>query len=405
MPEAVIVSAVRTPVGKLMEVLAPLKAMELGSLMVREAIRRADLNLDEVDEVIMGNVVSAGLGQNPARQAAIEAGILPSVPAFTVNKVCGSGMKAVILAAQAIRLGDAQIIVAGGMESLSNAPHLLYGGRAGLKYGEQKLVDAAIRDGLWCAFEDWHMGCAAEYIAQKYNISREEQDAFALESHRRAVAATREGRFKAEILPVEVPNGRGTCVLVEIDESPRTDTSMEKLRILSPVFEKNGTVTAGNSPGMNDGAAAVVVMSDSVAAKRSLKPFARIVAYTSVGVEPRDIFIAPALATRQILKKANLKLEDMDAIEMNEAFAAQMLACKRELNWDDSKVNVHGGAVALGHPLAASGARVLVTLLYVLEEKNGRYGLATLCLGGGNAVAMIVERNWKSSNIEEDIIA
>ncbi|MBI2193723.1 MAG: acetyl-CoA C-acetyltransferase [Planctomycetes bacterium] len=392
MNASVIVSGVRTPVGRFLGALSSLSATRLGSIVVQEVLRRAGVPAGEVDEVILGNVISAGLGQNPARQVALGAGMPPTISALTINKVCGSGLKAVMLADQAIRAGDAEVVVAGGMESMSNAPFLLQGGRRGLKYGNQELVDSMIRDGLWCAFENWHMGCAAEHIARRYLLSRAEQDAFALESHRRAVSAIRADRFREEMVPVEIRADRGGIVRVEVDECPRADTSLEKLAALPPVFDREGTVTAGNAPGLNDGAAAVLVMSEGAAQRRGLRPLARIRASAVAGVPPKEIFVAPVPAVQRVLEKARLRLGDLDALEVNEAFSAQVLACRKELTWEDERVNVNGGAVALGHPIGASGARVLVTLLHVLRQRSGRLGLATLCLGGGNAVAMVVER-------------
>ena len=346
---------------------------------------------NQVDEVILGNVIQAGVGQNPARQAALKAGLPDSIAAFTVNKVCGSGLKAVMLAAQAIRAGDADLIAAGGIESMSRAPHILFGTRTGWKYGDQKAVDAMIHDGLWCPFEDWHMGEAAEHIAQKCHVSRAEQDRFSAQSQHRAAAAWEQGAFTAEVVPVTVGSGPKARI-VNHDEGIRPDTSIEALAKLRPSFREGGTVTAGNASMLSDGAAALVVGSAKAAEKLGTKPLARIVAYATSGVAPRDIFIAPVLAIRRVLEKANLKQGAIDLFELNEAFAAQMLACIKELGLDESKVNVNGGAIALGHPIGALGARVLVTLLYALEQRRLKRGLASLCLGGGNAVAMVVER-------------
>lgn len=391
MSEAVILSAARTPIGKYLGALADVPAPQLGAVAVREALRRAKVAADQVDEAIMGNVLQAGVGQNPARQAALQAGLPETIAAFTVNKVCGSGLKAVMLAAQAVRAGDAEVIVAGGMESMSRAPYLLFGARTGWKYGDQKAVDAMIHDGLWCAFENWHMGEAAEHIANKCGVTRPEQDRFSAQSHQRAAAAWERGAFAAETVPVTVGSG-AKAKTVSRDEGVRSDTTAATLAKLKPAFREEGTVTAGNASMLSDGAAAVVVASVQVAERLGIKPLARIVAYATSGVAPKDIFIAPVLAVRQVLERAKLALRDIDLFELNEAFAAQMLACGKELQLDESKVNVHGGAIALGHPIGASGARVLVTLLYALEQRGLKRGLASLCLGGGNAVAMVVER-------------
>lgn len=391
MSEAFILSAARTPIGKYLGSLAEVPAPELGAVAVREVLRRARVSPDHVDEVIIGNVVQAGVGQNPARQVALKAGLLDTVAAFTVNKVCGSGLKAVMLAAQAIRAGDANVLIAGGTESMSRAPYLLFGARAGWKYGDQKVVDAMIHDGLWCAFECWHMGEAADYIANRCGVKRADQDRFAVQSHQRALAAWERGCFQAEVVPVTVGKGPKAKV-VQRDEGIRADTTLESLAKLKPAFGESGSVTAGNSSMLSDGAAAVVVASDKAAERLGTKPLARIVAYATSGVAPKDIFIAPVLAVRQVLERAGLGMRDIDLFELNEAFAAQMLACGKELKLDESRVNVNGGAIALGHPIGASGARVLVTLLYALEERGLRCGLASLCLGGGNAVAILVER-------------
>jgi acetyl-CoA C-acetyltransferase len=391
MPEAFILSAVRTPIGKYLGGLAEVPAPELGSVAIGEALRRARAPVAEIDEVIMGNVLQAGVGQNPARQAALRAGLPDTIAAFTVNKVCGSGLKAVMLAAQAIRAGDADLLVAGGMESMSRAPYLLFGARTGWKYGDQKVVDAMIHDGLWCAFECWHMGEAAEHIASKCGVSRAEQDRFSAQSHRRAAAAWEQGAYSAETAAVTVGSGPKSKT-VSRDEGIRADTSTEGLAKLKPSFREEGTVTAGNASMLSDGAAAVVVGSSRAAERLGTKPLARVVAYAISGVAPKDIFIAPVHAVRQVLKRAGLTAQDIDLFELNEAFAAQMLACGNELKLDEKKVNIHGGAIALGHPIGASGARVLVTLLYALERQKLRRGLASLCLGGGNAVAMVVER-------------
>ena len=393
MAEAVIVSAARTPTGRFLGALSGLSAVQLGGIAIRAALERAGVEPEAVDEVIMGNVLASGLGQAPARQAALAAGLTHSINAFSVNKVCGSGLKAVMLAAQAVRLGDARLVVAGGMESMSNAPYLLRGLRTGVKMGNRTLEDAMILDGLWCAFENQHMGLAAEYTAKKSGITRRMQDEYALESHRRAVAAQDAGAFEEEIVPVEVPQRKGPPLVVSADEPPRRDTSLEKLAALKPVFQPDGgTVTAGNAPGVNDGAAALVVTSAGEADRLGGEVLARIVAYCAVGVAPIDIFYAPVQAVRAVLEKAGLDLADIDVFELNEAFSAQALADIRELGLDPAKVNVRGGAVALGHPIGASGARILTTLLHVMKQEGYRRGLAALCLGGGNAVAMIVER-------------
>jgi acetyl-CoA C-acetyltransferase len=391
MADAFVLSAARTPIGKYLGALAEVSAPELGAAAAAEALRRARVPPERVDEVILGNVIQAGVGQNPARQAALEAGLPDTINAFTVNKVCGSGLQAVMLAAQAVRAGDAEVVLAGGMESMSRAPYLLFGARAGWKYGDQKVVDAMIRDGLWCAFEDWHMGEAAEHIASRCGVTRADQDRFAAQSQARAAAAWARGAFDAEIVPVTVGKGPRARTVAR-DEGPRPETTAEGLAKLRGAFREGGTVTAGNSSTLSDGAAAVVVASSRAAERLGTKPLARVVAYTTSGVAPRDVFIAPVPAVRQVLQKAGLGMGDVDLFELNEAFAAQMLACGKELKLDEGKVNVHGGAIALGHPIGASGARVLVTLLYALEQRGLRRGLAALCLGGGNAVAMVVER-------------
>ncbi len=391
MADAFLLSGVRTPIGKYLGALTDLSAPQLGAVAVAEALRRAKAPVAQVDEVIFGNVLQAGVGQNPARQAALQAGLPDTIAAVTVNKVCGSGLKAVMLAAQAIRAGDADLIVAGGMESMSRAPYLLFGARSGWKYGDQKAVDAMIHDGLWCAFENWHMGEAAEHIAAKCGVSRADQDRFAAQSHQRAAAAWDKGHFNAETIPVAIGSGPKAKTITR-DEGMRPDTTAESLAKLKPSFREGGTVTAGNASMLSDGAAAIVVGSQKAAERLGTKPLARIVAYATSGVAPKDIFIAPVFAVREVLEKAGLGLEDIDLFELNEAFAAQMLACGKELKLDESRVNVHGGAIALGHPIGASGARVLVTLLHALQQRGLKRGLASLCLGGGNAVAMIVER-------------
>jgi acetyl-CoA C-acetyltransferase len=368
-----------------------LRAPELGAIAVREAVKRAGIEPGTVDEVILGNVIQGGEGQAPARQAAIGAGLPGTVPAVTINKVCGSGLKAVMLAAQAIRAGDEQCVVAGGMESMSNAPHYLFGLRSGVKFGNQQLVDGTVHDGLWCSFGDCHMGSYAEYTAQKAGVSREEQDRFSLESHQKAVAAIEACTFSAEIVKVEIPGKKGPTV-IEKDEAPRRDTTLEALAGLKPAFEKGGTVTAGNAPGLNDGASALVVASEAFARSHGLPVMARITGYATGGGEPKDLFFAPIVAVRNLMAKAKTRIGDYDLIEANEAFAVQALADGKALGWDWSRVNANGGAVALGHPIGASGARVLTTLLYALKARNQTTGLATLCLGGGNAVALSVER-------------
>jgi len=378
----VILSAVRTPIGKFLGGLSSFSAPKLGALVIREAVRRAGIQDGAVEEVIMGNVLQGGVGQAPARQAAIHAGLPGTIPSLTINKVCGSGLKAVMLAAQSIKAGDAQCVVAGGMESMSNAPHYVYGMRGGIKAGDQKLVDGMIRDGLWDSFSNTHMGNLAEYTAKKAGVSRQDQDAFALASHKKAVAAMEACHFKAETLAVEK---------VEKDEGPRADTSLEKLASLKPSFEKDGSVTPGNAPGLNDGASALVVASLAFANAQGLKPLARVTAYATGGGEPKDLFFAPIEAVKNLMAKAKTKISDYDLIEANEAFAVQALADGRALGWDWTRVNVHGGAIALGHPIGASGARVLTTLLYALKQYGKSTGLATLCLGGGNAVALSVE--------------
>jgi len=387
----VVVSAVRTPIGRFLGGLAPLAAPRLGAVAVREAVRRSGVAAADVEDVILGNVVQGGVGQAPARQAAIGAGLPGTVPAVTVNKVCGSGLKAVMLAAQAIKAGDASCVVAGGMESMSNAPFYLSGLRSGVKLGDQTLVDGVVHDGLWCSFGDCHMGAYAEYTAEKAGVSRQDQDRFALESHQKAVAAQQGGRFDAEIVAVEVPDRKG-AVTVARDEAPRADTTLEALAKLKPAFAKVGSVTAGNAPGLNDGASALVVTSLAFARERGLRPLARITAYATGGGEPKDLFFAPIVAVQALMKKEGKAIGDYDLIEANEAFAVQALADGRALGWDWARVNVNGGAVALGHPIGASGARVLTTLLYALEARSLATGLATLCLGGGNAVALSVER-------------
>jgi len=391
MHDAFIVSAVRTPIGKYLGGLADLPAPELGGRVIAEAIQRGNVPTNLVDEVIMGSVLQAGLGQNPARQAALKAGLPDTIAAFTVNKVCGSGLKAVMLAAQAIRAGDADVILAGGMESMSRAPHMLFGARNGWKIGDQKAVDAMIHDGLWCAFENWHMGEAAEHIASSCGIGRGDQDRFAAQSQQRAAAAWGQGAFTAEVLPITVGAGPKAKTIAQ-DEGFRAETNADALARLKPAFRADGTVTAGNSSMLSDGAAAVAVVSQRGLDKLGVKPMARIIAYATSGIAPKDIFLAPVGAVRQVLDKAKLTIGDIDLFELNEAFASQMLASNQDLQIDEAKIDVHGGAIALGHPIGASGTRVLVTLLHALERRGLKRGLASLCLGGGNAVAMIVER-------------
>ncbi len=387
----VILSAVRTPIGKYLGGLSSFTAPQLGALVIREAVRRAGIDASAVDEAIMGQVIQGGSGQAPARQAMIQAGLPGTVPALTINKVCGSGLKAVMLAAQAIRAGDAECIVAGGQEAMSAAPHYVYGMRGGIKAGNQTMVDGMIHDGLWDSFGCCHMGEYAEYTAEKAGVSRADQDAFAYESHRKAVAAQEAGLFKDEILPVQIP-GKGGPTTVAVDEGPRKDTSPELLAKLKPAFKKDGSVTAGNAPGLNDGASALVVSSLAFARAHGLAPMARVTAYATGGGEPRDLFFAPIVAVANLLTKAGTRIGDYDLIEANEAFAVQAIADGRALGWDWDRVNVNGGAIALGHPIGASGARVLTTLLHALRQRDARTGLATLCLGGGNAVALSVER-------------
>ncbi|HWA98287.1 MAG TPA: acetyl-CoA C-acyltransferase [Pirellulales bacterium] len=395
MPSAFIVAGCRTPIGKFLGGLSSVAAPQLGAVAIAEAIRRAGLAPERIDEVIMGNVLSAGLGQAPARQAALKAGLPPAVAALTINKMCGSGLKAVMLADTAIRAGDARAIVAGGMENMSRAPYLLGGVREGWKFGSQQAVDSMIHDGLWCACENLSMGAEADYIADKCSVPRAEQDAYALASHQRAVQAMTSGAFAAELAPVSVA-GRKGAVIVDRDEGPRADSSLAALAALKASFEEQAgierTVTAGNASQISDGAAAVVVVDERIAAESASPLRARIVAQATSGVRPKEVFIAPVAAIEQVLAKAKLTLADIDLVELNEAFAAQVLACGKPLKLDPAKLNVHGGAIALGHPIGASGARVLVTLLYAMQARGARRGLAALCLGGGNAVAMIVER-------------
>jgi acetyl-CoA C-acetyltransferase len=393
--DVVIISGCRTPVGKFQGSLADFSAPKLGAIVVREAVKRGNLNSDQVDECIMGNVLPAGLGQNPARQAAIFGGLSPATGAMTINKVCGSGLKAVALAAQAVQTGNSSIVVAGGMESMTNAPYLLPQARKGYRLGNGQVIDSMVHDGLWDIYNDYHMGITGENVAEKYGITREEQDEFAVHSHRKAVAAMKECRFKSQIVPVEIPAKKKgePPVLFEKDESPREDTTIETLRALKPAFKKDGTVTAGNAPGVNDGAAAVVVTSAKRAKELGAQPLVRIVAQATSGVEPKWVMMAPVDAVRKIWEKTGWKADDVDLYELNEAFSVQALGVMRELSLNPHKVNVNGGAVAIGHPIGASGARVLVTLIYEMIRRDVKRGIAALCLGGGNAVAMAVERD------------
>ena len=387
----VIVSATRTPIGKFLGALSPLPAPRLGAVAIKDAVKRAGVDAATIDEVIFGNVIQGGEGQAPARQAAIHAELPGEIPAVTINKVCGSGLKAVMLAAQAIKAGEGHCFVAGGMESMSNGAHYVFGMRGGVKFGDQRMLDGVIHDGLWCSFGDNHMGNYAEYTARKAGISREEQDRFALASHQKAVAAQEACRFKAEIVPVEIAGRKGTTV-IDKDEGPRKDTSLEALAALKPVFDPKGTVTAGNAPGMNDGASALVVVSEAFAKAHGLPVLARVTQYATGSGEPKELFFAPITAVETLMRQAKTKIGDYDLIEANEAFAVQALADGKGLGWDWDRVNVNGGAVALGHPIGASGARVLTTLLYAMQDRNATTGLATLCLGGGEAVALSVER-------------
>jgi acetyl-CoA C-acetyltransferase len=386
----VLVGAARTPTGKFLGSLSGFSAPQLGAIAIKEAVRRAGIDPQVIEEVIMGNVVSAGIGQAPARQAAIQAGLPVEIPAWTINKVCGSGLKAVMQAAQAIRAGDGQVFVAGGMESMSNAPYLLPKARIGYRMGNSEIVDSVVHDGLWCAFENIHMGNEAEIIAEKFGITRDEQDRFSLQSHQHAAAATVAGRFKDEIVPIQVQQKKSVQV-IDTDESIRTDTSLEALSRLVPVFQQGGTVTAGNAPALSDGASATVVVDQEFARVHGIEALARITGYASAAITPRYIFAAPTRAVHLLLERTGLQINDFDLIEVNEAFAAQTLANGKELDWDWSRVNVNGGAIALGHPIGSSGSRVLTTLVYELRRRGGGRGLATLCLGGGGAVAMSVE--------------
>lgn len=389
--EVVIVSAVRTAIGSFLGSLKDVSASELGGIVIKEALSRSGVKAEDVDEVIMGNVLQAGLGQNPARQAAIKAGLPETVPAMTINKVCGSGLKAVHLARQAIIAGDADIVVAGGMENMSQAPFLLKNAREGFKMGDQKVVDSMISDGLWCAFNDYHMGITAENLCDRYSITREEQDAFSAASQEKAATAIEKGIFKDEIVPVEIPQRKGDPVVFDTDEYVKAGTTTDKLGKLRPAFKKDGSVTAGNASGINDGAAAFVIMSRAKADELGIEPLALLTANANAGVDPAVMGIGPVQAVKNVLTKSGMELADIDLIEANEAFAAQSLAVDRELNFDKEKLNVNGGAIALGHPIGASGARILVTLLHEMKRRDAKTGLATLCIGGGQGVATIVQ--------------
>jgi acetyl-CoA C-acetyltransferase len=390
--EAVIISAARTPVGKFLGSLKGFSATDLGAIAVRESVKRAGVDPAQVDEVIMGCVIQAGLGQNPARQAALRGGIPSTVSAVTVNKVCGSGLKAVMMAAQGVQLGDTEIVVAGGMESMSNAPYLIPKAREGYRLGNGELVDSMINDGLWCAFENYHMGCTGEVVAEEYSVERSKQDEYAVNSHQKAAAAIREGKFKDEIVPVEIPQRKGAAIVFDTDETVRDDTSIEGLGKLKPAFKKDGTVTAGNAPSVNDGASAVVVTSLRRAKELGVEPLGRIVAQATAGVEPRLVMMAPVEAVKKLLKKTGWSASEVDLFEINEAFSVAAIAVTRELGLDLERVNVNGGAVALGHAIGQSGSRLLTTMLYELKRRDGHRGIVSLCLGGGNAVAMAVER-------------
>lgn len=390
--EAVIISAARTPVGKFQGSLKGFSAPELGAIVVRESVRRAGIKPEDVDEVIMGCVIQAGLGQNPARQAALRGGLSSGVAAVTVNKVCGSGLKAVMMAAQAVKLGDSEMVVAGGMESMSNAPYLLPKAREGYRLGNGELVDAMINDGLWCAFENYHMGCTGELVADEYSIGRAEQDEFAANSHRKAAAAIKDGKFKDEIVAVEIPQRKGPATVFDTDETVREDTTSEVLGKLKPAFKKEGSVTAGNAPGVNDGASALVVTSLRRAQDLGVEPMARIVAQATAGLEPKYVMMAPVEAVRKLFKKTGWSASEVDLFELNEAFSVAAVAVTRELGLDPERVNVNGGAVALGHAIGQSGSRLLTTILYELKRRNAHRGVVSLCLGGGNAVAIAIER-------------
>jgi len=395
MTEAVILSGARTPVAKFLGALKDLTAVDLGVAAARATIERAGIDAASVEEVIMGNVLQAGNGQNPARQVALRAGIPDKVSALTINKVCGSGLQSVMLASQAIRLGESEVAVAGGMESMSNAPYLLKKARQGYRLGDGELIDSMIADGLWCAFDDWHMGCTGEVVAERYHISRREQDDFAVNSHQKAMAAVKGGRFEEEIVPIEIPQRKGAPNIVKTDEGPREDASVETLAKLKPAFKEDGTVTAGNASTINDGAAAVVVTSSGFARSAGRSPMARIVAHATSGVEPKLVMMAPITAIQKTLDRAGWRLPDVDLIEINEAFSVQIVAIAREMGIDAARLNVNGGAVALGHPIGASGARLLVTLIHEMQRRGAKRGIVALCLGGGNAVAMALERDTR----------
>lgn len=390
--DAVIVSAVRTPTGKFLGALKGFTAPQLGGLVVAEAVRRAGVKPDEVDEVIMGCVIQAGVGQNPARQAALKGGLPDAVSALTLNMVCGSGLRSVMMAAQAVQLGDSDVVVAGGMESMSNSPYLLPKAREGYRMGNGTMLDSMINDGLWCAFNDYHMGQTGEVVAERWTVSREEQDEYAANSHRKAAVAIDAGRFKDEIVPVEIPQKKGDPIVFDTDEPVRRDTTTESLAKLKPAFKKDGTVTAGNAPGVNDGASALVVTSAEKAKELGVEPLGRIVAQATAGMAPELVMMAPLEAVRKLLKKTGWKTEEVDLFELNEAFSVQAVALMKDLNLDPEKVNVNGGAVALGHAIGQSGSRVLTTMLYELKRRGAKRGIAALCLGGGNAVALAVER-------------
>ncbi len=389
--QPVILSVCRTAIGNFLSGLSSFTAVQLGAVVIKESVKRAGIDPTTIDEVIMGQVVQAGVGQAPGRQAAVAAGIPVEVPAMTINKVCGSGLKAAMIAASEIKAGEGDCFVVGGMESMSNTPYVLHGAKGGLKFGDKKLQDSMVLDGLWDSFNNFHMGVAAELTVVKAGLTREEQDEFACNSHMKALAAIEAGKFEKEIVPVEILQRKGDPVIFDKDECPRPGTTVEKLARLRPAFQKDGSVTAGNSPGLNDGGAAMVVTSLGYAESNGLKPLAKITGYAAVGVDPKDIFFSPIYAVRKLMKKLDVDIDYFDLIEANEAFSAQALADGKELKWDWSRVNVHGGAVALGHPIGASGARVAVTLIYALQDRGLKTGLATLCLGGGNAVAMGIE--------------
>jgi acetyl-CoA C-acetyltransferase len=389
--EAYIVSICRSPIGTLHSGLGSFTAPQLGAFAVAEAVKRAGVDPADIDEAIMGQVVQGGAGQAPARQAALNGGLPPTVAAITINKVCGSGLKAVMLAAQAIRAGDADVMLAGGMESMSHTPYIIRGAKTGTKFGHQKLEDIMISDGLWCAFKNWHMGSAAELTARQAGITREEQDQFAANSHKKAAAATKAGKFRAEMFDIAIPQRKGDPVIFNTDEAIRADISIEALAKLKPVFEKEGTVTAGNAPGLNDGSAASIVVSEKYLKEKNLKPLARIVDYSVAGTPPELLFFSPIYAIQKLMTRMDVNINHWDLIEANEAFSAQALADGKGLNWDWDRVNVNGGAVALGHPIGASGTRILATLIYALKDRGKKNGLATLCLGGGNAVALAIE--------------